>query len=298
MLGQFVCQKFSKIGSITDIMTTKIKKLGIIAGSDHLPRHIVDACVAKGIDFVLIGLAEQTTHELFTDIEYETFPLHAISRIIKKLKSEEVSHLIFVGKVKRTSISKLLLDLKGAKLFGRIIKSGMNDNGILSAVLGFFEAEGFKIVPVWEIASNIMVKCGSITNVGPTEEMWNDIERGLKVLKGIAQYDIGQALAIQSGLVLGVEAAEGTDELIKRCGEIQQKNEHGAILIKISKPEQDLRVDLPSIGLKTIRQLHHYKFSGIAVEAERSLILNQSEVVEEANKLGIFVHGISVCSSR
>jgi DUF1009 family protein len=269
-----------------------IRKLGIIAGSDSLPRHIVDAALKADIDFVLIGLAGQTTHELYKDITYDTFQLYSVGKIIKKLKNEKVSHVVFAGKVKRTGISKLLLDIKGAKLFANIVKAGINDNAILTTILKFFEKEGFAIISPESIAKDIVIRKGPITKIRPSKVAWEDIKKGLKVLRGISQYDVGQALVIQEGLVLGVEAAEGTDGLIKRCGNIRQQDEQGAILIKISKPKQDKRVDLPCIGHNTIQQLHKNGLVGVAVEAGSALILDEKKTVEEANKLGIFIYGI------
>lgn len=270
----------------------EIKKLGIIAGSDLLPRHVVDACKKNNIPFVLIGLTGNTTSELFKDITHENFALHSVSKVIKKLKNEEVTHLVFAGKVRRSSVSKLLLDVKGAKLLTKIIRAGLSDNAILSAILEFFENEGFKIVAPEEIAEEIVVKKGKIANLEPSKENWDDIKKAVKVLKGIAEYDVGQALIIQGGLVLGVEAAEGTDALIKRCGSILQQEDNDGILVKICKPKQDKRVDLPCIGYNTIQNLHKNGLKGVAIEAGAAIILDEAATVNEANKLGIFIYGI------
>ncbi|AIF82076.1 hypothetical protein I862_07610 [endosymbiont of Acanthamoeba sp. UWC8] len=270
----------------------EIKKLGIIAGSESLPRHVVDAAKKQNIEFVLIGLTGQTSEELYKDIEYQTFQLHSISKIIKKLNDEGVSHVVFAGRVKRTSISKLLLDVKGAKLFASIMRNGINDNSLLTTIVNFFENEGFTVLPAEYIAQDIVVRSGHITKTKPSKEAWEDIKKGTKILKGIAEFDVGQALVIQEGLVLGVEAAEGTDRLIERCGGIQQKEEHGAILIKVSKPDQDKRVDLPCIGINTVKELHKNGLIGVAIEAGSALIIDEKATVEEADRLGIFIFGI------
>ncbi|MBA8667674.1 UDP-2,3-diacylglucosamine diphosphatase LpxI [Holosporaceae bacterium 'Namur'] len=270
----------------------EIKKLGIIAGSESLPRHVVDAAKKQNIEFILIGLAGQTSEELYKDIEYQTFQLHSISKIIKKLNDEGVSHVVFAGRVKRTSISKLLLDVKGAKLFASIMRNGINDNSLLTTIVNFFENEGFTVLPAEYIAQDIVVRSGHMTKTKPSKEAWEDIKKGIKILKGIAEFDVGQALVIQEGLVLGVEAAEGTDRLIERCGGIQQKEEHGAILIKVSKPDQDKRVDLPCIGINTIKELHKNGLIGVAIEAGSALIIDEKATVKEADRLGIFIFGI------
>ncbi len=270
-----------------------IDKIAVFAGKGLLPRQVFDSCVIKGIECHIIGLENQTSSELFTDINYETFPLHLVGKIINKLKKLGVSYIVLAGKVKRTSISKLLLDAKGAKLFAMLVRGGLGDNSILGTIIRFFENEGFTIIPPEQIATEIIVKKGNLTpEVSIDESAKEDMYKGVKVLKGIAQFDVGQALVIQGGLVLGVEAAEGTDELIKRCGEIQQKGEESPILIKVCKPYQDKRIDLPCIGPNTIANLHRYGLRGIALEAEFSLILNQVETIKAASKSGIFIYGI------
>jgi DUF1009 family protein len=274
------------------IKANEIKKVGIIAGSGSLPRHVADACIKKGIDFILIGTADNTSHELYQDIKYETFQLYAVSKVIKKLHAEGVSHIVLAGKVRRATLSKLLLDFKGAKLLANIIKGGLNDNSILLTIVEFFENEGFKIISPEHVATDILVKSGPLTKKQPSEENWEDIKKGVKILKGIAEYDVGQALVIQGGLVLGVEAAEGTDELIKRCGNIRQQDDEEVILVKICKPKQDKRVDLPCIGPNTIQNLHLNGLAGVAIEAGAALILDEAATRDEADRLGVFIYGI------
>ncbi len=268
-----------------------IKKLGIIAGDGYLPRHVYDACIESETEVVVIGLDNETDYEIFADVEISKFPVFKVSKIIKKLKDEKVSHITLAGKVKRADISRLLLDLKGAKLFAQIIKHGLADNSILQTIIRFLEKEGFEIIAPEKIASQIVIGKGCLTKTKPNKNALGDIKKGMKVLKGIADFDVGQALVIQHGLVLGVEAAEGTDELLKRCGEIKQSGD-GPILIKISKPKQDRRVDLPCIGSETIKNAIEFGFRGIAAEAGSALILDQDSTIKLANQNKIFIVGV------
>lgn len=269
----------------------KIKKLAIIAGSGYLPRHVYDACRLKDIKCELVTLENETSLELFKNIKHSKYKIHKISQILKHCKETGASHITLAGKVKRANISRLLLDFKGAKLFAMIVKNGINDNAILKTILTFIEGEGFKIIAPEKIATNIILHKGALSKAKPNKSAKEDIKHGLKVLKGIASYDVGQALIVQNGLVLGVEAAEGTDGLIKRCGEIKQEGE-GPVLIKIVKPEQDKRVDLPCIGPDTIITSHKYGIRGIAAEAGNTLILDQVNTIKLADKYKIFVFGI------
>jgi UDP-2,3-diacylglucosamine hydrolase len=269
-----------------------MKKLAIIAGSGHLPRHVYDACKEQKIDCCIVALEEEISFDLYKGINLNKFKTHSISRILNFLKQEGVTHVTLAGKVIRTEIPKLLLDLKGAKLFALIIRNGLNDNAVLNTIIKFIESEGFEIVPPEKIANKIIIHKGCITKIRPDYSAQQDIKKGLKILYGIATYDVGQSLIIQNGLVLGIEAAEGTDELIRRCGEIKQKDEIYPIIIKVSKPLQDRRADLPCVGPMTIEKAFKYGIRGIAVEAESTIILNEKETLKLANKYKIFIVGI------
>lgn len=281
---------------IVDTITEKIAamdKIGVIAGGGLLPRHVYDACKERGIGCHIIGIDGQITEELFEGVDYEKLPVHSLSKIIKSLRDANVKYIIPAGKVHRTNLSKLLLDIKGAKLLTMIMRNGISDNTLLSTIISFFEKEGFEILPPEQIVSDIILKSGNLTtNVKITQEAFDDIEKGIKILKSVAEFDIGQALVIQNGLVLGIEAAEGTDELIKRCGEIKQINELPPILIKICKPNQDKRIDLPCIGPNTIENLMKHGFAGVASESGLSLILDQKHAIDLANKNNVFIYGI------
>jgi DUF1009 family protein len=272
------------------ISLTKIKKLAIIAGAGYLPKHVCEACKEQRIPYVVIGLENETTFELFKDEKIHSFKIYNISKIIEFMKSEEVNYITFAGKVRRAHISRLLLDFKGAILFAKVIRNGLNDSAILKTVLDFIEKEGFKIIAPEKVAHNIILTKGLITKSKPDQIAEKDIKQGIKILRGIASFDVGQALVIQNGLVLGVEAAEGTDDLIKRCGEIRQEGE-GPILIKIIKPEQDKRVDMPCIGPETIMNAQKFGIRGIAAESGSTLVLDQVSTVKLANRFGIFIYG-------
>jgi DUF1009 family protein len=274
------------------VSLTDVKKLGIIAGGGHLPKHVYDSARKLKIPVVVIGLEHETDFEVFDGVELKIFPVHKISKILKCLKDCEISHVTLAGKVKRADLKRLLLDIKGAKLFTQIMKSGLADNSILQTIIKFVEKEGFAIIAPEKIAGNIVLNKGVLTKSKPSKEAMNDIKKGLKVLKGIADYDVGQALVIQNGLVLGVEAAEGTDDLIRRCGEIKQCGDIGPILIKVSKPSQDRRVDLPCIGLGTIENALLYGYQGIAAESGSALALEQEAALRLANNHKFFIVGI------
>jgi DUF1009 family protein len=267
-------------------------KIGIIAGQGLLPKELYEAALKKGLEVFVIGLTDQVDLELFQAVPIELLPLSAVSQIIKKLKSHGIKDLVLAGRVKRASIPKFMLDLKGAKLLARIIKNGLSDKSLSKTVIKFFETEGFNIISAEAFADELAVKQGFITESHPNKIHIQDIEKGLKMLREVSKLDIGQALIIQNGLILGVEAAEGTNELIKRCGIIRQKNDSEPVLVKICKPNQDKRIDLPCVGDITIEYMHDYGIKGMALESGLCLMLNKDKTLELANKYGIFIYGL------
>lgn len=267
----------------------EIKKLCIIAGAGKLPQHVLEACKARDIDVCVIGLDGYTQIDL-EGVEHQLIKAHAVSKILKALKNFGATHVTFAGKVSRVDIPKLVLDLKGAKLLASILMSGLSDSELLNTVINFIEKEGFSVVAPDKIATHIVLSKGVNTNAKPTDAVMKDIKVGVKILRGVAEFDVGQALVIQSGLVLGVEAAEGTNELIKRCGQIKQSGD-GPLLIKMCKPNQDRRIDLPCIGPETVQMAYEYGFAGIAAEHAVTLVMEYDETLKLANKYKMFLYG-------
>jgi DUF1009 family protein len=269
-------------------------KIGILAGKGLLPSLIYQGCVKKGLECSIIGLSGQFSSDLFANIPHKVLPMHSISKIINEFKANGVTHIALAGKVKRANLGKLLFDKKGSQLFSLILKRGLQDNNILTSVILFLENEGFKIIPSDELAANITASTGSLGRVSPDASAIRDIKNGAHILKSIASYDIGQALIIQSGLILGVEAAEGTDALIKRCAALQQEGQPPAILVKIVKPKQDKRIDLPCVGVDTIKNLAQANMRGIAVQSGNCILLDSDAIQKTADASGIFVYGFEL----
>lgn len=269
-----------------------MKKIGIIAGSGSLPYEVMKSCQQDSIPHAICNFENETDNaDLLSSDNQKLFKVYEISNLIKFLNAQKVTHVTLAGKFKRAEINRLLLDSKGIKLFAKIIKNGLADNAILTAIIEFFENEGFQIIPPEKIAKNLKIEKGNFTKKKPSKADYENIEYGLKILKATSSLDIGQSLIVQNKLILGIEAAEGTDELIRRCKNLGEKN-CKSFLIKICKPTQDKRIDLPSIGPNTVRNAIENNVKGIAIEAGSSVFIDKDQALELANTNGIFIVGI------
>lgn len=268
-----------------------IEGIGIIAGQGLLPKIVHDECIKKGIRSKLIGLEGEINEKIFQNTNYDLFKPHYISQIFKYLKQNNLTRIIIAGRVSRGNLSKLIFDRVGIKVFTEIVKSGFNDSNIYSTIIKFIERNGFKIISPNEIIEDILAQKGNMTNISINRQIKADIKKGVTILKGIISYDIGQALIINNGLVLGVEAAEGTNKLINRCAKYRNINSSG-VLIKLCKPHQDKRVDLPCIGPDTVKNIAKHAYKGIVVEAKKSIILASKDTIKLAVENKIFIYGV------
>lgn len=270
--------------------------LGIIAGGGELPRVLMEACRNSQRPYFVLAL-ENAADVLTVEQAGEAVAwirMGAIGKALDLLRRNGVDELVLAGRVSRPKLSSLRPDLKGTKLLARIggqLISG--DNELLSSIVEFLEEEGFRITGAEEIMRDLQAPEGMIGSLYPDKRAQADIEIGARMAKAIGALDLGQAVIVQNGTVLGIEAAEGTDALIRRCASLRQE-ERGGVLVKVKKPQQERRVDLPTIGVETVERIAECGFAGIAVEAGASLILNRREVARRADALGVFVIGFSL----
>ncbi|MBN66067.1 MAG: UDP-2,3-diacylglucosamine pyrophosphatase [Rickettsiales bacterium] len=269
-------------------------KLGIIAGKGELPRRIIQNCMRRGRPFFVVALEGAADEETVEHISHAWVRLGAIGKAIQLLRDEGAEELVLAGKVTRPKLSNLRPDLKATKLLARL---GSNlftgDDELLRGIITFLEEEGFKVVGADEVVDDILTPEGLIGGLYPDKKAQADIEFGAQIAKGIGELDIGQSVVVQNHQVLGVEAVEGTDNLIKRCADLKVE-ERGGVLVKVKKPNQEKRVDLPTIGINTVENVAKAGLAGIAAEAGGSLMIDRREIAKRADELGIFVVGFSV----
>lgn len=266
--------------------------LGIIAGNGALPRRLVESCRAAGRPvFVLAfeGEADQTT---VAGVPHAWCRLGAAATALDLLHANAVTELVLAGGIRRPSLSALRPDWRAAKFFARVGYRALGDDGLLSAVVKELEREGFRVIGAEELlASDDLLGEGALGHCRPSAQACADIERGLRLARAIGALDIGQAVVVQQGLVLGVEAAEGTDGLLRRCAELRREGP-GGVLVKAAKPGQEQRVDRPTIGPQTVILAAAAGLQGIAAEAGMTLVVDRAEIIRAADRAGLFVVGV------
>lgn len=268
-----------------------VETLGVIAGGGSLPARLVEACAEAGTGVFIVAFRGQTDPALYEGQDHLLTRPGRLGRIIRALKSRGVRDLVFIGSLRRPSFAELRPDLRAARLLVRLGLKTAGDDGLLSALRRELEQEGFVLRGVQDFARGLLAGRGSAGRLAPGPGNLDDIRRGVEVLKGTGLLDIGQAAVVQEGLVLGIEAIEGTDELIRRCVAYRRKG-RGGVLVKLCKPGQDRDLDLPAIGPETVRLCAQAGLAGIAVHAGASLLADPQAVVELADRHGLFVTGV------
>lgn len=266
--------------------------LGIVAGGGGLPLELVRGCKAAGRPYFIIALDGYADAQALSGEPYAVVRLGAVGESLSKLKEAGAKELVLAGHVKRPSLAALRPDVMGAKLMARLGAAFFaGDDALLSAVVAFLEEEGFAVVGADKVLAGLLTPGGPLGGVAPDAQAQADIAQGIRVAKALGAVDVGQAVIVEHGYVLGVEAAEGTDALIRRCAELK-KNAGGGVLVKLKKPQQDARVDLPSVGPETIEALARAGFSGVAVQQGGSLLIDKEATLAKADALGLFVVGV------
>lgn len=267
-------------------------KIGILAGGGDLPRRLVDQCKEDDRPFFVILFENQADPADYTDVPHAVVRLGAVGKSLKVLHENNVETLVLAGKVHRPSLSELRPDSVAMKFFLKTGAKSLGDDGLLRAVVSFLEEEhGFKVIGADSLISTQERRYGPLGKVSADTSAKADIEKGREILHVLGPADVGQAVVVQDGLVLGVEAIEGTDALLERCGPLKRPGP-GGVLVKLRKPRQESRVDLPTIGPETVRRAAAAGLRGIVFDAGGMIVLKREELVEAADQLGLFIEAI------
>ncbi len=295
-------EAFEKSGGASRKLPPPGTRIGLIAGSGQLPMTFARAlrkepATEGGASYPLFvaahaGEADPALAGLAEDVKWVR--LGQFKKIINYMRKNRVQWVVLAGGITKTKVWKIRPDSLALSL---VIRFGMHDDQLLSAVAGELEKRGFQVGSVTDFVPELLVPSGVLTKVEPNPTQWQDIAFGWRAAKDLGRLDIGQGVVVKRGVVISVEAIEGTDAMIKRTGPLLAggdkgwTNKNSAILVKTSKPQQDHRVDLPTIGPRTIENLHEAGIDIVVVEAGATMILEPDTTVRLADKYEIMLVG-------
>lgn len=270
-------------------MSSFQKPIGIIAGGGQFPLLFIEAARKEGRR-VYVAAHRSETDERVAGAADEVcwIKLGQLGKIVKFFKKNKVSETVFLGTITKTQIFRdVLPDLKGLSLWNKIhIKQ---DDAILRAIAGSLEKEGIKVVESTLYLEHLLFPKGVLTRKKPNKSQRCDIEFGWRNARAIGGLDIGQCVVVRDLSVVAVEAIEGTDATILRGGKLSKEQ---AVVVKVKKPNQDFRFDLPATGTGTIESIREVNGAVLAVEAGQSLLFDREEMIAVADSAGIVVVGV------
>ena len=277
-----------------------MERIGLIAGNGKFPFLVLDAARAQGYAVIVAAIKEET----FPEIESRGAPVHwlslgELSKLIETFQNAGVRRAVMAGQVKHKQIfSSIRPDWRLAKLL--LSLATRNTDSLLGAVAKVLEEEGIKLEKSTWLLEPLLVKAGVPTRRSPSEQELKNIEYGRRVARELAQHDIGQTVVIAESACVAMEAMEGTDATIERAGQIM-RSLHGdastlgrqLTVVKIAKPNQDMRFDVPVIGVKTIEVMQAAGATCLAVDAGKCLLLDGQKVIEAADAAGIAISAVA-----
>ncbi len=272
------------------------------------------------VDNFIIAIKGKTPENMVDGVEHQWFRFGAVGEMLAALHQRGITQLVLAGRISRPSLASLFPDAKARELL-KMLGGGLltGDNKLLSKVVQFLENNGIVVIGAHEICEAMLADAGVMTLQQPQPQHDADADLGAKLLHDIAKYDVGQAVVMANGMVVAIEGMEGTAELLHRSSLLIQHEimqdvviqseiiqakaiqgkamqgeivDAGAILVKMPKFKQELRADMPAIGVETIHSLHKYGFAGAYLAAGKTLMLGKADIIALANQYGLFLCGI------
>jgi UDP-2,3-diacylglucosamine hydrolase len=263
-----------------------MKKIGLIAGNGNFPIAFAQAAKQKGLQVIAVAHEGETQPELAHLVDGIFWvKVGQLGKIITIFKEQGIVDVLMAGGIKKTRLfGNTMPDMRGMALLARMVHK--KDDSLLRAVADELESEGITVRESTLYLDSIIAQKGILTKRKPAKAERRDIEFGWQMAKEIGRLDIGQTVVLKDQVILAVEAIEGTDEAIRRGGKLCGQ---GAVIVKVCKPQQDLRFDLPAIGTQTIESMAEVKASCLAVEAGKTIILERETVIHDADRAGITI---------
>ncbi|HVG17646.1 MAG TPA: UDP-2,3-diacylglucosamine diphosphatase LpxI [Blastocatellia bacterium] len=258
-------------------------KYGLIAGNGRFPFLVLEGARSRGVEMVVAAIKEEAAPEIERlSARVEWLGVGQLGRLIRYFKREQVTHAIMAGQVKHHQIFRLnaLPDLRMVRMLARL--PAKNTDGLIGAVADELAREGITLVDSTTFLEDFLAPEGTLTRRAPTKEEGADIDYGLGIAREVARLDLGQTIAVKDRAVVALEAMEGTDAVIIRAGEITRGRPF--VVIKVAKPEQDMRFDVPVIGPPTIETMRRAGATAIHITAGKTLLFDKDELISLADK--------------
>ena len=266
--------------------------LGILAGGGPFPGQVAAAAHAAGRPVFIVAFEDFADSSVIGAYPHSYVRIGAAGRILALLRKNNVGDLVLVGPVRRPSLLDLRPDFEGTKIMARIGRAAFSgDDGLLAAIVRVFAEEGFNVIGAHDIIGGALGPPGVLTRAAPDAQARIDIQRGIEIVVALGRADVGQACIVQQGIALAVEAIEGTDQMLARAAGLARPGP-GGVLVKMAKPGQDRRADMPAIGPRTIEAAHAAGLRGVAYEAGGTLLTDRAACIQAADRAGLFLCGI------
>ena len=267
-------------------MSIEMERIGLIAGGGTFPLLVAESATSRGIRVVAVAHKGETLAELAGKVNEITWiGLGQFGRLIKAFKSTGVERVLMAGTITKTKIfANIRPDLKGLAVMGKL--AIFHDDDILRAIARELEREGITVVSSTTYLPELLAPSGCLTKRRPNKEERDDIEFGWMVAKELGRMDIGHCVVVRNKIVLAVEAIEGSDRTIQRGGELANQR---AVVVKVSKPNQDLRFDLPAVGVHTVKVMASVRAAVLAIEAGKTIIFDKEEMIRLADSNNISI---------
>lgn len=267
-----------------------MERVGLIAGNGRFPLIFARTAHAEGVTVVAVAHEGETLPELTGEVDQITWiKVGQLGRIIRAFQDAGIETAVMAGGIRKAALFEHFDPDERAQRFLAGL-GHFGDDTLLRGVAAELESEGIRVVESTLFLTSILAPVGALTTRLPGETEWKDIRRGFEIAKALGRWDVGQSVAVKSGIVLAVEAIEGTDATIRRA-------RPGAVVVKTSKPQQDLRFDVPAVGPETIRACEEVGIAVLALEAGKTLLLDKTEMLERADAIGLSIVGIEESSS-
>lgn len=268
-----------------------MESVGLIAGNGRFPVIFARTARAEGVSVVAVAHEGETEPELAGVVDALTWiRVGELEPVIRVFRAHGVRRAVMAGGIRKAALLEHFApDERGMRCLARI--QTWSDDAVLRSVAAELEGEGVEVVASTLFLSSILTPVGLLTSRAPDEQQWTDIRYGLAVAKGVGAFDIGQTVVVKSGMVLAVEAIEGTDEAMRRGGRLGRG---GSVVVKVSKPGQDLRFDVPAVGPQTVGTCREAGIAVVALEAGKTLLLERETLVADAEAAGVALVGVAV----